>query len=259
MSADVLATDEGRPEISIYWTPGCSSCLKAKEFVAALGYAFESVNVLENPTAMEEIEASGLRGVPVVRKGHSFVYAQSLDDLAAFFGTTRTQKSLPVQELVDRWSDIQAKTRTVIESFDAGVLDQQTVAGLNRTIKELSEHTFQVVESFLRQIEDDRIDARAIYLNPSERLRTRQDLVDYVEGIRQEFADWQASGGADTMPKRLNTHYGDQPSDRVLERAVWHMAQHARQLDFLASEMGLGLHIPAALYEGLPLPEKLWS
>ena len=260
MAQAVAPSGQGRPEVTIYWQPSCSSCLKAKEFVASLGVAFESLNVRENPDALEEIMAAGLRGVPVVRKGDKFVYAQSLDDLAALFGTTRKQSSLPKQVLVDRWVDIQEKARVVIESFDATALDQKLAArGPHATIKELAEHAFQVIESFLRQVEDDTIDARAIYLHPDETIRTRQDLLNYVDGIQREYATWRANGGPEAMPARLNTHYGNQLSDRVLERGVWHMAQHARQLDHLAADMGGALRIPAALYEGLPLPESLWT
>ena len=45
------------PEISatplkVYWQPGCSSCLKTKEFLIENGIEFQSVNVLEDQTAL---------------------------------------------------------------------------------------------------------------------------------------------------------------------------------------------------------------
>ena len=34
--------------LKVYWQPGCSSCLKTKEFLLANGMEFESINVLED-------------------------------------------------------------------------------------------------------------------------------------------------------------------------------------------------------------------
>ena len=100
-----------RPNISVYWVPGCSSCIKAKEFVASLGEPFESLNILEHPDALAEVGAAGIRGAPAVRKGDRIVYAQSLDDLAAFFGMTRAEQRLPRDVLVARWNALQDKAR----------------------------------------------------------------------------------------------------------------------------------------------------
>jgi arsenate reductase-like glutaredoxin family protein len=35
--------------ITVYWQPGCTSCLKTKEFLRSHGVVFESVNVREDP------------------------------------------------------------------------------------------------------------------------------------------------------------------------------------------------------------------
>jgi len=80
-------------------------------------------------------------------------------------------------------------------------------------------------------------------------------LLAYVDRVRAEYDGWLTGGGPSSIPARLNTHYGNQPADVVLERYVWHMAQHARQLDHLAGASG----IPSALYDGLPLPDGLWT
>ncbi len=32
-------------ELRVYWRPGCSSCVKVKEFLTNLGVDYESVNV----------------------------------------------------------------------------------------------------------------------------------------------------------------------------------------------------------------------
>ena len=42
-------TPENREQpLKVYWQPGCSSCLKTKEFLLEHGIPFESVNVLDD-------------------------------------------------------------------------------------------------------------------------------------------------------------------------------------------------------------------
>lgn len=248
-----------RPEISIYWQPGCSSCVKAKEFVAEQGYEFESVNVLKNPAAMEEIMAAGLRAIPVIRKGDKFIYAQSLDDIANFLDVTRNHVKLSQEALVDRWEDILQKAEAIIEAFDESMVQRRVIPHRERTIRDLSAHVFQIVEAFMRQIEDDTVDARAIYFDLRADIKTRDDLLSYVKRTHQEYRDWRKKGGMGTIPARMKTFYGNQPSSQVLERGVWHSAQHARQLDFVAAGMGAELQIPQELYDGLPMPKRLWA
>ncbi|MED5337707.1 MAG: glutaredoxin domain-containing protein, partial [Pseudomonadota bacterium] len=49
----------GTPEnlalpLKVYWQPGCSSCLKTKEFLLDHGMDFHSVNVLEDDAGFAE-------------------------------------------------------------------------------------------------------------------------------------------------------------------------------------------------------------
>ena len=46
---------QGHTEIplKVYWQPGCSSCLKTKEFLIANGMEFDSINVLEDETGFK--------------------------------------------------------------------------------------------------------------------------------------------------------------------------------------------------------------
>jgi glutaredoxin len=37
------------PELKVYWRPGCSSCVKVKEYLAREGVAFESIDVSARP------------------------------------------------------------------------------------------------------------------------------------------------------------------------------------------------------------------
>jgi glutaredoxin len=58
--------------IKAYWQPGCTSCLRMKEFLIRHGVAFVSVNVLEDKDAFAELAALGIRSVPIVRRGQDW-------------------------------------------------------------------------------------------------------------------------------------------------------------------------------------------
>ena len=76
-----MATETTAPEIRAFWQPGCTSCLRMKEFLQRHGVPFTSVNVLEEKGAMEELLALGYRTVPIIRRGNESANGQVLRDL----------------------------------------------------------------------------------------------------------------------------------------------------------------------------------
>lgn len=55
--------------LKAYWQPGCTSCLRMKEFLTRHDVPFVSVNVLEDRTATAELAELGVRSVPIIRRG----------------------------------------------------------------------------------------------------------------------------------------------------------------------------------------------
>ena len=108
-------------------------------------------------------------------------------------------------------------------------------------------------------LRDAQADARVLGAHPRASIVTREDLIAYIKRIHADYRQWRAAGGACDIPQRMVTYYGNQPSGQVLERGVWHSTQHARRLDFIAAGTGAELQIPHALYDGLPLPKRLWA
>ena len=50
----------------VYWQPGCTSCLRAKEFLKENGIAFESINVREDVGAMDDLARLGAMSIPAI-------------------------------------------------------------------------------------------------------------------------------------------------------------------------------------------------
>jgi glutaredoxin len=89
--------------IRVFWQPGCTSCLRTKEFLTRQGVPYESINVHGDEAAMEELRRLGARSVPVVARGGDFVYAQTLHDVVRFLDLQiRLADRLPPQALADK-------------------------------------------------------------------------------------------------------------------------------------------------------------
>src|SRR5256885_13748913 len=89
--------------LRVYWRPGCSSCVRVKEFLSKLGVDYESINVSATPEAMEELRELGVRTVPVVRRGKEYVFAQELADVSTFIGRKVDFRRLPAEKLMEKW------------------------------------------------------------------------------------------------------------------------------------------------------------
>src|SRR5919198_3460202 len=89
--------------LRVYWRPGCSSCVRVKEFLTGLGVDYESINVSARPEAMEELRELGVRTGPVVPRGREYVFAQELADVSRFLGRDVDFKRLPPAVLVRKW------------------------------------------------------------------------------------------------------------------------------------------------------------
>ncbi|HSS62896.1 MAG TPA: glutaredoxin family protein, partial [Gammaproteobacteria bacterium] len=102
----MAATTERAP-LKVYWQPGCSSCLKTKEFLIANGMEFESINVLEDEKAFEELEALGVRMVPIVARGNDWANGAVFRDVARVAGFKWSgHKMLSPEEMVARINGI---------------------------------------------------------------------------------------------------------------------------------------------------------
>src|SRR5258707_15148910 len=86
-----------------FWQPGCTSCLRTKEFLTQSGVDYESINVHGNPAGMEELRKLGARSVPIVARGDKFVFAQALTDGLKYLDLkVQVQERLSPGELVKK-------------------------------------------------------------------------------------------------------------------------------------------------------------
>jgi glutaredoxin len=245
--------------LTVYWQPGCTSCLKTKEFLRSHGVAFESVNVREDPAAMARLAALGARSVPVILRGDEFVYGQDLAAVARFAGVTATLEHLPVPVLVSRLLALLDTAAALAGQLPAGALHVK-LPGRERTHLDLAYHVSQVVVGFLDAALGGRLTFEHFERTPPEHLNAAADVARLMRSVSQALAVWWGANQA-RLPGTVDTYYGRQSLHAVLERTTWHVAQHARQLQRLLELRGVEPRprLAPALLAGLPLPESVWD
>jgi glutaredoxin len=253
-----MATDS----LKVYWRPGCSSCVRIKEFLSGLGVEYESVNVSATPEAMEDLRALGVRTVPVVARGRDYVFAQELADVSRFLGRDVSFRRLSPGELVDKWLTVLEAAQRHVMQIPAARLAERATPGRDRSIRDLAYHVYQVPDSFLQAVEDGVEDLTSVYnAPPPSGVKTAADIRAYGRSVTARVQRWWAGLPDKSCGEDIKTYYGLQPLHHLLERCTWHSAQHARQIISVLEGFGIQADQPltARDYAGLPMPAGLWE
>jgi glutaredoxin len=251
-------------EIRVYWQPGCSSCLKTKEFLLDHGVPFVSKNVLEDEDAFRELEALGVRLVPIVAKGDDWANGAVFRDVARVAGFEyREHKMLAPEAMVAKVLMILDAAQRYLAQIPEEKLDI-VLPGRPRSYRQLCYHVFNIPEVFLDHVEHDApytYEALKSVLPPE--MISKQDLLDHGAAVRDRFAAWwERDGKGMDFRQPGNVYYGEVTLHEVLERTGWHSGQHTRQIILMLREK-LGIEPDGPLvdadFAGLPMPKKVWD
>ncbi len=249
--------------LKVYWQPGCSSCLKTKEFLLENGIAFESVNVLEGENGFKELEAFGVRLVPIVARGDDWANGAVFRDVARVAGFEwNGHKMLAPQEMRARIDGILAAGHRFASQIPDDRLDDM-LPNRPRSYRELAYHIFNIPEVFLDRVEHDApYTYEALLSKLPPEMKTKDDLLAYGSGVRERFdAWWKREGHGTDFTQAGKVYYGDVTLHEVLERTGWHSGQHTRQLMLVLDKLGLAPDGPLsdADFAGLPMPKEVWD
>ena len=258
----MLAAENAAARIKVFWQPGCSSCLRTKEFLSKNGVDYESINVHGNPAGMEELRKLGARSVPIVARAGEFVFAQTLTDVIRFLNLDiRLQERLSPEELVAKIRIVLPAAARYLQQIPAEWLDQP-FRNRNRPIRVLGHHVFRIVEAFLEAVGDGReLSYELIMQEAAPALRTGEDLARYGAGVLARVDAWWENCADRSCDGLMDTYFGRHPMQVVLERTAWHPAQHTRQLMLILDTLNIEPDgkLTAADLAGLPLPDKAWD
>ncbi len=247
--------------VKVFWQPGCTSCLRTKEFLTRQGVDYESINVHGNGAAMEELRKLGARSVPIVSRGERFVYAQTLTDVIRFLDLQiKLHEPLSPEELLLKLDLVLTAAARYVRQIPDGRLELP-FRNRNRPIRALGCHVFRIPEAFLEVVPVGPLSYERIMAEPNAELRSGEDIARYGEGVLVRFKRWWAEYSDKRCSTIMDTYFGRHPLHEVLERTVWHPAQHTRQLMLILDDLGIepNRRLGAADFAGLPLPEKAWD
>jgi glutaredoxin len=258
----MLAAENAAERVRVFWQPGCSSCLRTKEFLSNNGVDYESINVHGNPAGMEELRKLGARSVPIVARGGKFVFAQTLTDVIGFLNLDiRLQERLSPEELVGKIRIVLPAAVRYLQQIPAEWLDQP-FRNRNRPIRALGHHVFRIVEAFLDAARDGHeLTYELIMREAAPTIRSGEDLARYGAGVLVRVDQWWAGCTDRSGEDMMDTYFGRHPMQVVLERTAWHPAQHTRQLMLILDTLDIEPdgRLTAADLAGLPLPDKAWD
>lgn len=253
---------ESSDDIKVYWQPGCTSCLRTKEFLSKRGISFVSRNVLADVGALDELAALGLRQVPVVSRGRAYADGQVLADVARLVGIPFGDKQiLPVPDLRRRLDAVLAGAGRFILQVPVADLATQ-LPKRPRSYADLAFHIFNIADAFLEHHAGIPLEFDA-YNRVPPRGWAHEHLAAYGGETRRRLTAWFETEGKRIdwlAPARV--YYGRQQQHEFLERTTWHTGQHTRQLMWVLEEkLGLTPDEPlgADSWANLPMPEAVWD
>jgi glutaredoxin len=249
--------------IKAYWQPGCTSCLRMKEFLTKHGVPFVSVNVLEDKDAFAELATLGIRTVPIVRRGKDWANGQVLREVARVAGIAwGGTQVLPAPELAARLIAIQ----TAAQRLFAQIPDDKLARMLPhrpRSYAQLGYHIFNIADAFLEhEVQGPPLKEGAYARVPPPEMDTKAKILAYGQNVLGRFQIWWNGPGQTTdFSRKAQVYYGDVTLLEYLERTAWHSGQHVRQLVMVLDMLGIEPDRPPLKesFAGLPMPDKVWD
>jgi glutaredoxin len=258
-----MAQATAEPAIKAYWQPGCTSCLRMKEFLTRHGVPFVSVNVLADKAAFAELAELGIRSVPIVRRGKDWANGQVLKDVARVAGIKwGGAKMLPVPELVSRLVTIQQAAQRLFAQIPDDKLGQQLL-NRPRSYAQLAYHIFNIADAFLEhEVQGLPLKEGAYNRVPPPEMKTKEQILDYGRNVLSGLETWwRGPGQTANFDAKANVYYGNVTLHDYLERTTWHSGQHVRQMMMVLGMLGIAPDRPIGkeTFDGLPMPDKVWD
>jgi hypothetical protein len=200
--------------------------------------------------------------VPVVARDGRFVYAQVISEVIEFLGLKEAGGPVLAPAALAARADVVLGTaaRLVRQVPDAALAN--VLPNRPRSWRVLAHHVFQIPVAFLEMEEKGtRLEYEVMVAPPPEDRTTGAAIAGFGEAVRERFAGWWARRSGADFTQRVDTYFGGTSRHEMLERTVWHSAQHVRQLAALLESIGIAPDRPlgAAEIRDLPLTDRIWD
>ena len=213
-----------------------------------------------NPAALAELKRLGAPLVPAVALGERVVHGWNPHGFAELLGISYSEAPrLSPTELAERLDRVLQATQRVMRQVPTDRLDTRIPAG-ERTIRDLGYHIFRLSLVFRDAAIEDRFPEAWLLGKVPAEFNTGEEIARYGTLVRGKLEQWFTEHPGESFLRTVQTYYGPQSLHALLERTVWHAAQHFRQVCALLEGMGITPDRPltAEDYAGLPLPATVW-
>ncbi|HYC47763.1 MAG TPA: DinB family protein [Burkholderiales bacterium] len=164
-------------------------------------------------------------------------------------------------QIFEKYRIVFAAGQRYARQFPPERFREKVIPNRDRQIRTLCYHVFRIGEAFLEAYNGAEYSAKIADNEPPDSMQTGDDVARYGAQVWNKYESWWAGLDDRSLPKVLNTYYGDTPAAQVFERVTWHSAQHCRQLMHVLERMGIEPNGPLTTEDlaGLPLPERLFE
>jgi hypothetical protein len=219
---------------------------------------FDSVDIEAEPGARAELERLGVPAVPAVVAAGKVVHGWNPGALAGLVGARyEGAQRLSPAALAERLDEVLAAAGRVVATVEPEHLALQH-PGRDRSLRQLAYHLFRLSLAFRDAMLERRLPEAWLQEMAPAGLPDGPALAEYGGAVRAALRDWFGTEAA--TAGMVETYYGAQSGHELLERTVWHAAQHLRQIRALLEAAGAPAAEPldGALLERLPLPQSVW-
>jgi hypothetical protein len=219
---------------------------------------FEAVDAEARPEAWAELRRLGVPALPAVTRGGRVVHGWNPRALAELLGRAYAEPArLTATALAARLDRVLAGAERAMRQVPREHLEM-THPGRDRSVRQLGYHIFRLALAFPDARRQGRLPKAWLDEPAPAGLADGPAVAAYGAAVRRELAAWFAR--PDAVAGDVETYYGRQTAHELLERTVWHAAQHLRQLYALLDRMGIAPDAPLgqADWAGLPLPREVW-
>ena len=168
---------------------------------------------------------------------------------------------LSPEELSLRFEDILETAIRLVSQMPDNQLENELPNRL-RSWRVLMHHIFQIPNAFLDMEENgNELTYESLTAPPPTMLQSSSDLANFGEKIKILFAEWWKINRKKDFSNQVPTYFGETTRHEMLERTVWHSAQHVRQFASLLEQVGVVPDRPLNQFQlrGLPLTETIWD
>jgi glutaredoxin len=257
------SSSTGTEGYTLFVQPGCSSCLRTKEFLTRHQVPFRVVDVMNEPGAQAQLQALGVRHIPLVVRGTEFAYGQNIDDVARFVGVELPRlPRLDPDVLVQRWMRVLDVAMACMRQMPDSIVRERPIPNRAGTILALGYHVFLIPRAFLDCLNDGVEDWIVNSMRePTAELDSGSAVARRGAEIKDELAQWWKGRGGIAADDTVRTFQGEQSLHWFLERSCWHSAQHTRQLVDVLEQRNIQPHdrLSADDLKGLPVPQRVWE